>query len=122
MKILVVDDSSLIAGTIVRVLKKMLGVPTIVACASAELALRYLNAESFDILLTDWHLPQMSGMDLMIQARKSFPNLRIIFMTASPIEEVEDVVKEYADAYLAKPFQVSTLVESIRRLSQRLAN
>lgn len=121
MKILVVEDGASIASTIVRVLKKMLGEPAlVVTCASAEQALRYLNAESFDFLLTDWQLPQMSGIDLMIQARQSFPRLKIIFMTGSSIEDVEDTVKKYADVYLAKPFQASTLVESIRRLSRHV--
>lgn len=133
MKILVVEDSASIAGTIVRVLKKMLGEPAyVVTCATAEQALRYLNTESFDILLTDWQLPHMSGIDLIIQARQSFPGLKIIFMTGSSIEDVfmtgsstgdvEETVNRYADVYLAKPFQVSTLMGTIRHLSQRLPN
>lgn len=117
MKILIVEDESNVANTLQRSLCKKFGLQTeIVVCRVAEIALAFLQRESFDLLLTDWHLPGISGLVLISQARKSYPNLKIVFMTSSHLAEMKERVKGVADLYITKPFEMSVLLEKVQGL------
>jgi len=115
--ILIVEDKTSIAQTLIRILQREFGTQAEVSsCRLAEDALLELNTESVDLLITDWELPKMSGSDLIIQARQLFPNLKIIFMTGNPSAQIEADVKGYADAYFTKPFRLPDLVHRIHEL------
>jgi two-component system chemotaxis response regulator CheY len=74
---LVVDDFSTMRRIIKNILRK-LGVTTIYEAENGEEALKVLNNQSIDFILTDWNMPVMSGLDFLIAARKSkqFKHLR----------------------------------------------
>lgn len=117
IKILVVEDETHLANTLIKALQYMFGPQaTIVFCRTAEAALDQLSTEPFDVLITDWHLPGVSGLALTLQARKLFPDLRIVFMTASHVMEIEERVRQVANVYITKPFTVARLTEEIQRL------
>ncbi len=116
-RILVVEDELHIANTLSRILRAAFDPQTsIVVCGVAETALARLNAEPFDLLITDWHLPGLSGLALAARARRLFPNLKIVFMTASPVPEIEERMKGVADLCITKPYQPSALVEQMKGL------
>lgn len=117
--ILIVDDEINIASTLLRALKGKFGENAEVAtCTSAEDAVHKLNLEAFDLLITDWQLPQMSGLDLATWARQTFPDLKIIFMTASPLGEFEDGIRKVSDLYVTKPFKLPAIMFEIDNLLQ----
>ncbi len=117
IKILIVEDDTNLANTLSRALQYTLGKQAaIVICKTAEMALKRLSAETYDLLITDWHLPGISGLALILKTRKSFPNMRIVFMTASHVSEIEVKVRQVADIYITKPFGVAVLTEEINSL------
>lgn len=116
-RILVVEDELHIANTLSRILRSAFDAQTsIVVCGAAETALARLNTEPFDLLITDWHLPGLSGLALTARARRLFPNLKIVFMTASPAPEIEERVKGVANLIIAKPFKAPALAEQVQAL------
>lgn len=119
IKILIVEDEIEFANLLQTALQFTFGMHTAIAvCKTAETALRRLGEESFDLLIADWFLPGMSGLSLILRARKHFPTLRIIFMANSPVAEIEDRVKQIADIYVVKPFGALLLAEEIQGLFQ----
>lgn len=69
----------------------------------------------YDLLLLDWMIPGISGVELCRQFRKEFPATPVIFLTAK--DTVEDVVfglQAGANDYIKKPFQFEELLERIR--------
>ena len=79
MKILVVDDDR----NCCEGLSELLGGEghIVIACRSGQRALAALEAEAFDVLLTDLVMPGMSGLELVTSARRTHPQIRCFVMT-----------------------------------------
>ena len=107
-RILVVEDDASISQLVKHVLKKMAS--EIVSVTSAEDAIVELQSSHWDLLLADIGLPGMNGLDLTEHARRAYPNLPIIVMTANVHGGVDrEAHSRGADAFVAKPFAPSAL-------------
>jgi CheY-like chemotaxis protein len=113
MNILLVDDEPLIR----------LGVGTILMefghhvldVATGKQALDYLaHHPEIELLLTDFQMPGISGLELVELCRKSYPNLRIILMTG--YYSSHHTFPDDCPVRLAKPFSVQNLTEAIDQL------
>ena len=83
-------------------------------------ALRILKSRQIDILVSDMKMPEMSGMELLTQARASHPRLPIIFLTAyGTIPDAVHAVQAGAVDYLTKPFDGRELVKKIQTILAR---
>ncbi|MCB9134506.1 MAG: response regulator [Anaerolineales bacterium] len=111
--ILIVEDNPSVADTLVRALKREYPEVNVVASRTGETGLKLMNATTFDLLITDWQLPGISGLQLIMKVRPLFPNMKVIFITAYPSEQLAERVVEIADLYLPKPFRTSVLLEYI---------
>lgn len=117
-RFLVVEDDEGIALLVQRVLGR--GGAHSVAVGTAERAIEELGRGSFDALVADVWLPGMSGLDLVVRARRSHPALGIIVMTADVGPEIEQEAHRCgADDFLAKPFTPTVLRERIALLPLR---
>jgi CheY-like chemotaxis protein len=87
-----------------------------VACAEAVLG--ELEADRFDALLTDLHLPGMDGFELIAKAKAAQPSIRMLMMTAVASNRVREQSRAVgADAVMEKPIELDHLLaflESIR--------
>jgi len=113
-KVLVVeDDESLRRVTQLRLNK--LGFTTS-ATATAEEALLMMQEMPYDVLLTDLHLPGMSGVDLLKQVKVDHPDLIVIVVTAfGTVASAVDAMKSGAHDYVVKPLQHYALTELLQR-------
>ena len=92
------------------------------AAASAEDALSALDAESFDLLLTDLRMPGTSGLDLLPRAKHARPDLAVVIMTAyATVQTAVKAMKEGASDYLAKPFDKDELLLTIQTNLERVS-
>ena len=113
MKILVVDDSSTMRRIITNVVLQ-LGYKNnnIMEAENGERAWELLNNEEIDLVLTDWNMPVMSGLDLVknIRGADSFKKLPIIMITTEGGKaEVITALKAGVNNYIVKPFNAATL-------------
>jgi diamine N-acetyltransferase len=118
MDILVVEDARLEALIVQRHLRQM-GDHEIIHMESAEAALAYLRQRSVSLMILDWSLPGMSGVDLVKELRsgEKYRHLPIIMVTGhSEHDDVIAAVKSGVDDYLIKPVQYAILEDKIRRL------
>ncbi len=92
-------------------------------CESVHLgrdALQLLNHYQYDILILDWELPDISGVDVCTQYRKSGGNGAVLFLTGkNTIDDKEIGLDCGADDYLVKPFEVRELSARLRSLLRR---
>ena len=117
IKVMILEDELGLAHTLSAVLEKNLGVGSSVkVCSTAEVALQMLQIHKFDLIISDWQLPGMSGMDFINQVRKSFPDLPIIFMTAFGTDQIEEQAQTVSDYYINKPFEIAELTQVIDQL------
>lgn len=115
-KILVVDDEPDILKVVVFRLKS-LGYE-IFSAVDGKQALELIKAEKPDLVLLDYRLPFMDGLEVTksVKNDESLKHTVIILLTASGGEYIEDMVK-YAgvDDYLKKPFDSQELLDKIKK-------
>ena len=84
--------------------------------ADAEAALRLMNGEKFDLAVTDFRLPGMSGLEFLQAVKRIDAHLPVIIMTAyGSVESAVEAMKHGASDYVLKPFSLAELVLVIRK-------
>src|ERR1700677_387057 len=82
----------------------------------AETGLQILNSEPFDVVVTDFKLPGMSGLEFLHAVKRVNANLPVVIMTAyGTVESAVDAMKAGASDYVLKPFSLAELVLVIRK-------
>ena len=119
MRVLVVDDSSTMRRILINCLAKI-KVTDVAQAGDGTEALTVLAAQGpFDLMLTDWNMPQMTGIDLL-KAVKADPKLTampvVIVTTEAEKERIVEAIKCGAANYIVKPFTPETLYEKIKSL------
>ena len=86
------------------------------AAADAEAGLRLLNQDGCDLVVTDFRLPGMSGLELLQAVKRINANLPVVIMTAyGTVESAVEAMKAGASDYVLKPFSLAELVLVIRK-------
>ena len=88
MRVLVVDDFSTMRR-IVRNILRQLGFQNVVEADDGTSAWEVLNREKIDFIVSDWNMPQMTGIDLLRKVRSSeqFANIPFLMVTAEAQQE-----------------------------------
>ena len=125
MKILVVDDFSTMRR-IVRNLLVELGFsnPLIQAADDGENAIAMLRSQPFDLVVTDWNMPNMTGIDLLkaIRAEASLKGLPVLMVTAeNNRDQIIAAAQAGVNGYIVKPFTAVTLKEKLTKIFERIA-
>lgn len=118
-KILVVDDDPDIRAVIAAMLAAVGLVVT--TKESAEDALVAVHQEPFDLIVLDWNLPTMTGIDFCRQIRRDkLITLPVLFLTANASsQDMVDAFASGADDYMVKPFHAPELSARIFSLLRR---
>ena len=86
------------------------------AAESAEEALSQLDAERYDVVLTDISMPGMSGLELLGHVRQRWPQTTVIVVSGIRDKEyAEGLVKMGAFEYLVKPFELVDVFQAVSR-------
>lgn len=109
-RILLVDDDGDVR-TILKLLLNMEQHDVTEACDGRE-ALDFFNSGQFDLVITDYVMPGMSGIELAQEIKNRRPNLPVIMITANA-DLLPDPMPG-VDLLLPKPFQIAALRDSIR--------
>lgn len=118
LKVLVVDDSD----TIRRVHRKIvleLGIKVVDEAEDGVIALKKLKTTSYDLIILDWNMPNMLGIDVLktIRADMTLKNTKVLMVTAEGSKEnVVEAIKCGANNYIIKPFNADTVGEKIQKL------
>ncbi len=88
---------------------------TIVTATDGEKALELLNNENFDLVLLDWMLPKLTGLEVCKAYRLQNKTSPVIFLTAKDtLQETIEGLQAGANDYIKKPFSFDELVERIK--------
>lgn len=115
-KILIVDDDA----DIVRIVSTMLEGQGwhVLTALSGEEAVRTLSRETPDMALVDIMMPRMNGIEVLREARRIAPDMRIIMITAyGDVGSYLESMDLGACEYINKPFETAELLGLIRRCS-----
>ncbi|MGH8005215.1 MAG: response regulator [Limisphaerales bacterium] len=118
LKVLVVDDEEMLRNLLARILERE-GYSVSTASGGKQ-ALAYLEKSDFQIMVSDVKMPQMSGFELLKQAKEKYPRLAVVMMTAFGDDyTVQQALGLGADGYVAKPFKSHNLTSEVQRARQK---
>ena len=118
MRFLVVDDFSTMRR-IVRNLLKELGFSNVDEAEDGQVALHKLKNSQFDFVVTDWNMPNMTGIELLkaIRADAQLKHLPVMMVTAEAKKEnIIEAATAGASSYIVKPFTAATLDEKLKKV------
>jgi len=122
LKFLVVDDFSTMRR-IVRNLLKELGFQNVDEAEDGVAALSKLRGSQFDFVVSDWNMPNMTGIDLLkeIRADDNLKHLPVLMVTAEAKKEnIISAAQAGANGYIVKPFTAATLEEKLNKIFQNV--
>ncbi|MBE9396403.1 chemotaxis response regulator CheY [Pontibacterium sp. N1Y112] len=122
IKILVVDDFSTMRRIIKNLLKE-LGLTNVVEADDGATALPILKQGGIEFLITDWNMPNMTGIELIRHVRSdpNLSNIPVLMVTAeAKREQIIAAAQAGVNGYVVKPFTAVTLKEKIDKIFERL--
>jgi CheY-like chemotaxis protein/predicted regulator of Ras-like GTPase activity (Roadblock/LC7/MglB family) len=115
-RVLVVDDDKDIRFMIQRSLMTLGPEYEVVAAANTATAIEMIEKEPFDLVLTDYMMPVMTGVDLAMAVRRISPETQVVLMTAYGTTGLRDTTKFLGiERVLDKPFNLDTIREIVKR-------
>jgi len=117
MKIMVVDDSGTMRSIVQKALND-LGYKDLLSCDSGEKALETLEKEKPDLILLDWHMGGLSGLETLriIKSNDKINSIPIIMLTIEQhSRSVAEALGSGAADYMVKPLNPVLLQEKIRK-------
>ena len=121
LKILIVDDFSTMRR-IVRNLLKELGFTNADEAEDGVVALQKLKSGSFQFVVSDWNMPNMTGIELLraIRADANLKHLPVLMVTAEAKKEnIIEAAQAGASGYVVKPFTAATLEEKLNKVFEK---
>ncbi len=118
MRILVVDDFQTMRRIVMNLMRQ-LGFTNMIEAADWELAWEVLENDNIDLIVSDWNMPNMTGMELLkkVRASEEYKNIPFIMVTAEGKKEnVIAAVQAGVNNYIVKPFNAATLKEKLKRV------
>jgi two-component system, chemotaxis family, chemotaxis protein CheY len=122
IKILVVDDFATMRK-VVRNLLKQGGYDDIVEAEDGVMALKALKSQKIDVVVSDWNMPNMSGLELLkaVRADAELTKTPFLMVTAEALQDnVVAAVKAGVNNYIVKPFTAEVLNEKIKKIMESL--
>lgn len=114
-KILIVDDIPSMRS-IMKAFLKDVGFFRLATANDGKEALEKINRTQFDLVICDWNMPGLTGLDILntIKADDDLKSTFFMMVTASSeMEKVKQAIASGIDGYIIKPFQANVLYEKI---------
>ncbi|MFO8164184.1 MAG: response regulator [Thermodesulfobacteriota bacterium] len=118
MKVLIVDDFASMRRIVKNILKQI-GFSNIAEAEDGKTAFAQLKEEKFDLVLCDWNMPEMRGIDLlkMVRSDDQLKDLPFVMVTAEAHRDsILDAVKAGVNHYIVKPFTAEIIEERLKKV------
>ena len=114
-KLLIVDDEKNMCRSL-EILLSSEGNYKVSSVSNAQDALKFIEKNDIDLIITDLTMPGMSGMELLRSVKENYPSIQIIMMTAfSTVQSAIEALKIGAYDYLMKPFSDDDLLRAVKK-------
>ncbi|MFC1513324.1 response regulator [Thermodesulfobacteriota bacterium] len=123
LKILIVDDMSMMR-TILKALLNNMGITNIMEATDGEMALQTLWENKVDLILSDWNMPKMTGIELLRRVREDIllQNIPFVMISAEATSEnIAQAIRLHVSQYLIKPVSAAQLEQKIYPLLAGIA-
>ncbi|MBI1878529.1 MAG: response regulator [Chloroflexi bacterium] len=118
--VLIVDDAKDIVFLLMHSVKRLGPEYEVITANNGAAALEQIQKQKFDLIITDYMMPGMTGVDLAQAVRKVSPETQVVLMTAHDTRGMRDTVETLKlGGYVGKPFTVPEIMEVVQRAITR---
>jgi two-component system chemotaxis response regulator CheY len=118
MKVMIVDDFATMRR-ILRNILKQIGFKNIIEADDGKNALKELKKEKVDLIMCDWNMPEMPGIELLksIRSDDELKDIPFVMVTAEAQKDnIIEAVKSGVSNYVVKPFTAETITEKLNKV------
>jgi len=118
MKVLIVDDFATMRRILRNVLKQI-GFKNMIEADDGKTALKELKKGNFNLILCDWNMPEMSGLELLniVRSDDELKNIPFVMVTAEAQKDnIVEAVKAGVSNYVVKPFTAEKINEILQKV------
>jgi len=118
MKVMIVDDFATMRRILRNILKKI-GFKNIIEADDGKNALKELKKEKVDLIMCDWNMPEMPGIELLKNVRSDdeLKDIPFVMVTAEAQKDnIIEAVKSGVSNYIVKPFTAETIAEKLNKV------
>lgn len=118
MTVLIVDDFATMRRIIRNILRE-LDFKDIVEAENGTAAVRILESQKVDLVISDWNMPKMTGLELLkwVRANEKARDLPFLMVTAEAQKEnIVEAIKAGVNNYIVKPFTAAVLSEKLEKI------
>ncbi len=122
MNVLIVDDFSTMRKIIKNVLKQI-GIESVIEAENGKMALELLKKEQIDLIISDWIMPEMTGIDFLKACKSEEHTKKIPFIMVTAEAQkgnIMEAIKSGVDNYIVKPFTPEKLQTAIEKAKERV--
>lgn len=114
--IIVVEDDPDVLRVLKRLLSSLYPAYEITTAANGAEALEQVRARTVSLVLTDYNMPEMNGLDLSSHIKQLAPQVRVVLITAYATPEVERLARDAGvDYFLPKPFKLDQVEQVLQQ-------
>ena len=118
IRVLVVDDQSLIRAAVVDILAGSDEIEVVGEAADGAEAIEAIPAIKPDVVLLDLHLPGLSGLEALRLIKQDLPDCLVMMLTVSEdAQDLAEALRSGADAYVLKNAEAAYLIDSIKKMA-----
>ena len=118
IKILVVDDFATMRRILKNILKQ-LGFTNITEADDGTTALEELKKANYDLIISDWNMPKMTGLDLLKKVRSDATLKEIPFLMVTAEAQKQNVIEAVqagVSNYVVKPFTAEAIADKLKKI------
>jgi two-component system chemotaxis response regulator CheY len=119
-KVLLVDDS----GVMRALLRTIINSSDFIVVGEAQngiKALEVLGTLKPDLVCLDIEMPELSGLDTLLQLKSKYPGIGVVMVTSSTVAaDVKQALASGADGYILKPFNAGKVIDTLTRAYQKI--
>ncbi len=118
IKVLVVDDFATMRRILKNILKQ-LGFTNIVEAEDGTTAWEILEEQSIDLIISDWNMPKMTGLDLLKKVRASSKHSKMPFLMVTAEAQKQNVIEAVqagVSNYVVKPFTAEGIYDKLSKI------
>lgn len=113
--VLIIDDEINLRRSLSMVLQR--SGYAVTTAGNAQEVFQYLQAGAFDLVFLDLKMPDINGLELLLQIRRIYPNMPVMILTAhATLESAIEAVRRGARDYLLKPIDPAQIVERVQEI------
>ncbi|MER0439328.1 response regulator transcription factor [Emticicia sp. W12TSBA100-4] len=116
-KVLLIDDHQVLLDSLRLLLKSIENIEVVGAISDSRNVLKFLETQEVDVIISDLHMPHLSGIDLTLQLRKTNPSVKILLLTmAEDAQHIREALKAGVHGYILKKTGKDEIEKAIEKL------